>query len=165
MYGQLKKARYHVKKTLLNGKSINAHISPKGYYGVFWGSVSNEDGSVPTRMKKFGDGEIETENAQEYFYDMKVDDRGNDAYDIINDNLHRHLQTHIGEVDPIKYHWQCGFGGDEMDGMLDFWLPTKIKCPPDMKFAILGKNYVMSFSYAEDDSGLSSEEEDQDDDD
>lgn len=151
MYGKLIKARYHVKKTLPKGKSMDAYISPKGYCGMFQGSVSNEDGSA-------------LEDAQDYFFDMKVDDDGNDAWEIINNNLHRHLRKHIGKVDPIKYHWQCGFGGDEMDGLLDFWLPTQIKCPPDMKFTILNKNYVMSFSYAGEDSGLSSEEEDQDDD-
>jgi hypothetical protein len=116
-----------------------------GYLGMFWGSVRNEDRTA-------------LEDAADYFFDIV--DNGRDAWDIINDKLHRHLRKHIGEVDPIKYHWQCGFGGDEMDGLLDFWLPTQITCPPDMKFAILDRKYVMSFSYAGDDSGFSSEEED-----
>ena len=94
-----------------------------------------------------------------------MEDNGKEAWDIINDKLHCQLQTQIGKVDFNKYHWQCGFGGDEMDGLLDFWLPTQIACPADMHFTILGKNYVMSFIYGGDDLGLGSEKEDEDNDD
>jgi hypothetical protein len=149
MYGKFKKAHYYPEKVLRNGQVMKARISPKGYYGMFWGTVSNEDGFT-------------VEYASDYF--LRIEDKGKEAWDIINDKLHRHLQTHIGEVDFHKYHWQCGFGGDEMDGLLDFWLPTRIKCPPDMEFKILDKKYVMSFDYSGDDSSLSSEEEDKDDD-
>jgi len=146
MYGNFNKARYYPEKILENGRVLKSQITPKAYSGMFWGSVSNEDGST-------------LKYASDYFFE--VVDNGKEAWDIINDKLDRHLQTHIGDVDSKKYRWQSGFGGDEMDGLLEFWLPTRIECPPDMKFEILGKTYVMSFHYDGGDKlGFSSEEED-----
>lgn len=129
-----------------------------GYIGLFWGSVRNEDGSVLKSTKKYGEEIVESDSATDYFFD--IEDNGNEAWDIINEKLQRHMRTHIGKVDFHEYHWQCGFGGDEMDGLLDFWLPTQIGCPPDMQFEILGRKYVMSFNYGGNDLGLGSEEED-----
>jgi hypothetical protein len=131
------------------GQKIKTNSGITGYGGLFWGSVSNEDGS-------------NIEYASDFFF--KVEENGKEAWDIINDKLHLHLHKHIGKVDRLKYHWQCGFGGDEMDGLLDFWLPTQIECPPDMKFKILGEKYVMSFNYGGDDLDLSPEEQDEDND-
>jgi len=163
MYGKFKKAHYYPETTLRNGQVMKARISPKGYSGMFWGSVRNEDGSLVKGTRMYNGEPFETDSAEQFFFD--IEDNGREAWDIINDKLHRHLQKHIGEVDRDKYHWQCGFGGDEMDGLLDFWLPTQIECPPDMKFEILGKKYVMSFHYSGDDElSFSSEEEDEDDD-
>jgi len=116
------------------------------YIGLMWGSVSNEDGHT-------------LNDAAHFFFEV-VDD-GKEAWDIISDKLDLHLQTHIGDVDRKKYSWQSGFGGDEMDGLLEFCLPTQIECPPDMKFEILGKKYVMSFRYSGGDKlDFGSEEED-----
>ena len=125
------------------GEKLTSKSGTTGYSGIFWGSVRNEDGS-------------QLQYAQDVFFEI------DGAWEIINDKLQRHLQKHIGVVDRKNYHWQCGFGGDEMDGMLDFWLPTPLDCPPDMKFTILNKKYVMSFSYGWDNSCLSSEEENHD---
>jgi hypothetical protein len=131
------------------GQKIKSTSGTTGYGGLFWGSVRNEDGS-------------DIEYASDFFFN--VDDNGHDAWDIINDKLYFHLRKHIGQVDLINYHWQSGFGGDEMDGLLDFWLPTQIECPPDMQFKILGKNYIMSFKYDGDNLSLGSEEQDEDND-
>jgi len=109
-----------------------------------WGSVRNEDGSI-------------FKYASDYFF--KIKDDSNEAWDIISDKLDRHVRMHIGEVDRDKNRWwQSGFGGDEMDGLIDFCLPTPIECLPDMEFEILGKKYVMSFTYGGDDSTFGSEE-------
>jgi hypothetical protein len=143
---------------MMYGHKHKSNSGITGYIGLFWGSVCNEDGTNLKSTKKYGEEIVESDSAADYFFD--IEDGGNEAWDIINDKLHRHLRKHIGEVDHIKYHWQCGFGGDEMDGLLDFWLPTQIECPPDMEFKILGRKYVMYFSYSGDGSGLSSEEED-----
>ena len=79
-----------------------------GYLGMFWGSVRNEDGTNLKSTKKYGEEIVESDSANDFFFD--IEDGGNEAWDIINDKLHRHLHKHIGKVDRIKYHWQCGFG-------------------------------------------------------
>jgi hypothetical protein len=133
----------------------------KGYVGMFWGTVLNEDGSKLKGMMKYGDEMVKTNQASDILFD--VTDGDQTAWEIINDDLSIHITKHIGNVDQ-PYSWQCGFGGDEMDGCLDFWLPTKIACPPDMQFEINGKMYIMKFKYSDDESDLSSEEQDKDDD-
>jgi hypothetical protein len=42
-------------------------------------------------------------------------------------------------------HWQCGFGGDEGSGLLDYWLNEKIIELPDVVFEIDGITYTMVF--------------------
>jgi hypothetical protein len=145
------------------GQKVKCECDIIGYSGLFWGSVRNEDGTIVKGTKMYNGEEFPIDSAEEYFFE--IEDNGKDAWDIINDKLSRHMQTHIGEIDLTKYHWQCGFGGDEMDGLVDFCLPTQIPCPPDMEFEILGKNYVMSFRYGGDDSTFGSEEQDEDNDD
>ena len=140
------------------GQKLKSKSGITGYTGLFWGSVRNADGSAVKGTRIYNGEEFPTDSAEEYFFNIE------DAWEIINDKLYRHLHTHIGDVEHDKYHWQCGFGGDEMDGLLDFWLPRQIACPPDMTFEVLGKKYVMSFSYGGEDLGLCSEEEDQDND-
>jgi len=152
------------KHNKMYGQKKTTKTGVTGYSGIFWGSVRNEDGSLVTGTRMYNGEPFDTDSAEEFFFEMYDNDK--EAWDIISDKLDRHLQTHIGDVDLDKYHWQCGFGGDEMDGCLEFWLPTRIERPPVMKFEILGKKYVMSFYYSGgDNSGLSSEEEDEDNDD
>jgi hypothetical protein len=137
------------------------HTSKSGdtsYVGLFWGTIFDEDGSKFRSLRMQAGQLVESDDFNLYMLDVQG------AWEKINDKLQDHMTKQIGPtVSP--YGWQCGFGGDEMDGLLDFCLPTRIPCPPPMHFTINGIKYTMKFKYSgDDDSDLSSEEQDKDDD-
>lgn len=129
-----------------------------GYGGVFWGTIFDEDGAKFRYLRGEAGELVQSDSFDLYTLDIEG------AWDKINDKLHDHMLKQIGPV-VSPYSWQCGFGGDEMNGLLDFCVPTRIQCPPPMHFTINGTKYTMKFNYGgDDDSSLSSEEQDKDDD-
>lgn len=113
--------------------------TPAGYAGLFWGTVYTSNG------KKL-------ESAEEYFMTLeeKQEDDELDYCDIISDKIAEYCMRQLGPLcgnDP-DYHYQSGFGGDEADGLIDFWLPVKAPELPDMKFVIENKEYTLKWEYS-----------------
>jgi hypothetical protein len=110
---------------------------PAGYGGLFWGSVYFKDSGEHIKMAEF------------YFTDL-AENNDNDTYDYwekIDDCIGKHCKKYL----PSKgehHHYQYGFGGDEGDGLIDFWLPKPVKEMPDMEFEIEGIKYVMKWDYS-----------------
>lgn len=109
-----------------------------GYGGLFWGSVYDSDGNQ-IRM------------ADDYFWDFgKVDHPEDDFkywYDIDN-FIGEHCDKYIRPYSSNIHHYQYGFGGDESNGLIDFFVENPIPEMPDMPFEIAGKNYVMKWIYS-----------------
>ena len=158
MYGKFLPSSVTPSFQRYDGTMTNPLSKPDGYVGLFLGTIFDEDGSKFRCLREYAGQLVQSDSFNLYVLDIEG------AWDKINDKLQDHMTKHIGPV-AMPYGWQCGFGGDEMDGLLDYWLPTKLACPPEMKFTISGMKYIMKFSYSgEDDSDLSSEEQDKDDD-
>jgi hypothetical protein len=113
---------------------------PAGYTGLFRGHVTDIDGN-----------KIHEYSACDYFLDLKKpenDDGGLnfETWEIINQQLGEFVKIHMPQQED-EYHWQCGFGGDESDGLIDFFCKQKVKLPPPMIFEVYGKKYEMTWKY------------------
>jgi hypothetical protein len=123
--------------TNMNGDTVPLH-TPAGYGGLFWGKVYTSDGN-------------KIESAQDYFWELgKVDNPENDFkyWEKIIDFINHHCIKYIGPVCGITHHYQSGFGGDESDGLIDFWTEKPVPEMPDMPFEIAGKAYVLKWEYS-----------------
>lgn len=117
--------------------------SGKGYGGLLHGSI-----------KEKKTGRERTEDDFSYGFDGTRNE-----YDIINDKLAAHFTAHLN-AEPGNYdrkslnkegfNWQSGFGGDEGNGEIDFFLPKKIKMLSPMSFRINNVDYIMTFSFGGD---------------
>jgi hypothetical protein len=120
----------------IRGETIE-HSSPAGYGGLFWGRVYDSEGK---RIRM----------AEDYFWELgKVDHPEDDFkywYDI-DELIHQHCLKYIH---PYRgdLHYQSGFGGDECDGLIDFWVKEPIPEMPDMPFEIAGKKYTIKWEYS-----------------
>lgn len=74
------------------------------------------------------------------FFDCETDE-----WVIINDAMKKVLIPILPERGVDKSNWQCGFGGDEGNGLVDYWLPKKIAYLPNVVFKIKGIEYKMIF--------------------
>ena len=119
--------------------------TPAGYSGLFWGTVYG----------KYGE---RIANAQDYFREL-AEENGVDGFiyeDEISDALEEHCEIYIDPYCGIDYNYQSGFGGDDCDGLVDFWTEKPIPTMPPMYFKICKRIYVMKFEYS------SGSEEDED---
>jgi hypothetical protein len=133
--------KFHAAKdemiTTLRGDKVPLH-TPAGYGGLFWGSVYGPDGK---RIR----------NAQDYFWDLGKDDHPDDDFQYwydIDQLINEHCIKYIGPYRGENHHYQSGFGGDESDGLIDFWTEKPIPEMPDMPFEIAGKKYVLKWDYS-----------------
>ena len=121
----------------IHGEMIEFH-QRAGYGGLFWGSVYGPDGK---KIKM----------ANDYFWELgKVDHPEDDFkywYDI-DELISQHCTQYIGPYRGPDHHYQSGFGGDESDGLIDFWTENPVPEMPDMPFTIAGKNYVLKWRYS-----------------
>ena len=87
-------------------------------------------------------------DADTYFWELDKNGYLEDA-DSISKDLDKHLSNnwHSVESSSSKYSYQSGFGGNNGDGLVDFFLENKMPCPKDMKFKVYNKNYTMKFRY------------------
>ena len=121
--------------------------TPAGYGGLFRADVTDMDGNS-----------LHDYSVADYFLGLKNPDENEDTYknlnfetwEIINEHVRDVLSKHMPEQDD-KYHWQCGFGGDEGDGLIDFFCKEKIDLPPPSIFRVYGKSYRMTWYYDGDD--------------
>jgi hypothetical protein len=67
-------------------------------------------------------------------------------YKLIDELCTRHLKPLMNGDE--SYAYQSGFGGDESDGLIDFWLPVKVPELPIISFEIYGKKYELRWKYS-----------------
>ena len=106
------------------------------HYGLFWGQIFNEDGEP-------------IECAADYFYELgKKNDCDFDYWNIISYKISDFTDEHFGQCCGKDSHYQSGFGGDECDGLIDFYVEKPIAIQlPDLEFEIQGKTYTISWTY------------------
>jgi hypothetical protein len=114
--------------------------TPAGYAGLFWGKVFHGNGR---RIK----------NAEDYFCNLAKKNGEDYEYlywDIIGEAIDLYCEKYIAPLinDHDQYHFQSGFGGDECDGLIDFWLPEPIAKMPPLRININGKNYILRWEYS-----------------
>jgi len=109
--------------------------TPAGYGGLFWGRVYGPDGKKITI-------------AQDYFMELGKDEDEFKYWYEIDALIHQHCMKYIHPYRGDNHHYQSGFGGDESDGLIDFWTEKPIPEMPDMPFEIAGKAYVLKWDYS-----------------
>jgi len=107
--------------------------TPPGYGGLFWGHVFHGNGR---RIKI----------AQDYFMELaKKNGEEHDFvyWELIDAEIGKHCEKYIGPYFKPSHHYQYGFGGDESDGIIDFWLPEPVAETPPLRFKIRNKRYII----------------------
>ncbi len=147
-FGKFYPAKTERVKTILG--EVVTFNTPAGYGGLFWGSVYDSDGNAIS-------------NAQDYFLELgKAHNRYHDYeyWDVIVDFIDEHCLKYVNPYCGDKHHYQSGFGGDEADGVIDFWVEEQLPEMPKMPFEIAGKSYIMKWYYStgdpRDDTSVSS---------
>ena len=108
----------------------------EGYEGEFYGIISEKN-----------TGHQITEN-----------DFDTEEYDIINEKLNLHCEEYRKanfteeenkELDDSQsiYEFRCGFGGDDQNGVINFFVSKQIPLPSKMKFTINNITYIMRFKF------------------
>lgn len=113
--------------------------TPAGYAGLFWGTVYEMDGT-------------KINHAEAHFEQLALND-GKDRYeyvnliaDVIDNHCHNYIAPYCGENG--EYNYQSGFGGDESDGMIDFWCEKPIPRMPNSLFGFGGKTWFIKWEYS-----------------
>jgi hypothetical protein len=122
---------------------------PAGYTGLFWGSVLDAKGKT-------------IELASDYFWDREDFEHGFNCWEIIDEFIGQHCAKYISPYCGEKHSYQYGFGGDECDGLIDFWATERIPTMPDMPFEIAEEKYTITWRYS---PGHSDDDDEDDDDD
>lgn len=121
--------------------------TPSGYGGLFWGSVYDAKGK---RINL----------ASDYFWDRKLplDDQF-DAWEHISECIDAHCSKYVAPYCDDRHSYQSGFGGDESDGLIDFWAKDPIPEMPDMPFEVAGEKYTIRWDYSSGHDDSDDEEE------
>lgn len=131
--------------TTMRGDKVPLN-TPSGYGGLFWGRVYDSDGN---RIR----------TASDYFWELGQDKPEDDFryWYAIDELIHQHCLKYIHPYRGDNHHYQSGFGGDDCDGLIDFWVKEPIPEMPDMPFEIAGEKYIIKWEYS---SGSMDEDED-----
>lgn len=122
--------------------------TPAGYCGVFRAHITDINGN-----------KLHEYSVSDYFLALKNPD-GNEytgkdmnfeTWEIVDEQISRVLCKHMPKRTHSSYHWQSGFGGDEGDGLVDFFCEQKVTLPPLSIFHLYGKLYKMTWYYCGDD--------------
>jgi hypothetical protein len=150
-FGKFHPAKTEMIKTI-SGEIIE-HSSPAGYGGLFWGRVYDSDGNL-IRLASDYFWELGKENNPEYDFQY---------WEEIDELIHEHCLLYVQPYTSDRHHYQSGFGGDESDGLIDFWVKDPIPEMPDMLFEIAGKKYTIKWNYSSgdmyDDTSVSSDDD------
>jgi hypothetical protein len=113
--------------------------SPAGYSGLFRANVTYANGK-----RVFAEDGDEVYSVSDYFFN-----RDESSWETVNDSMDKFY----GAIVPRDgtYGCQYGFGGDEGDGLIDFFAKERIEVPKPMKFELFGTEYVMSWYYCGED--------------
>lgn len=135
-FGKFYPAKKEMIKTM-RGESVLLE-TPAGYGGLFWGRVYDSDGK---RMRM----------ASDYFWNLGQENNPEhdfqyweDIDQLIGEYCAKYIHPYCGD----RHHYQYGFGGDESDGLIDFWVKDPIPEIPDMPFEIAGKKYVIKWEFS-----------------
>lgn len=117
-------------------------IIPAGYGGMFTGTVYHQDN-------------IKIKNAEDYFINIaKTNNKQKDGFDYIDEiidaiDMHcaKYIDPLLGPDNGLTYHYQSGFGGDDTDGVISFWLPVKVPDMPNLTFKIENILYTIKWNY------------------
>jgi hypothetical protein len=122
--------------TRLDGTTVPLD-TPPGYGGLFWGRVYDSDGN---RIRR----------ASDYFWELGQDNMEDEFryWYVIDELIHQHCLKYIHPYRGYAHHYQSGFGGDESDGLIDFWVKEPIPEMPDMPFEIEGEKYILKWEYS-----------------
>jgi hypothetical protein len=122
------KDRKHSYDVFYINHKLYGELNNGGYCGIFKGKIYDSDGKIITESDLF---------------DLDCANKDN----IEDIDLYKHLYKNWHKKIPVtsKYGFQAGIGGDEGTGLIDFYLEKPVKCPPDMKFILYGKEYTMKF--------------------
>lgn len=112
--------------------------TPAGYGGLFWGNVYFKDTGECISMAEY------------YFTDLgeRNDDCIYDYWMTIDEYIGKHCKKYLPKKTSEHHHYQYGFGGNNCDGLIDFWLAEPVKKMPDMEFVIEGVTYVLKWRYS-----------------
>jgi hypothetical protein len=112
--------------------------TPAGYGGLFWGYVYNSQEKV-------------IPHAEDYFLELGEKNDPSDQFkywDIIDHKITSHCLKYIDPYCGANHHYQSGFGGDEGNGLIDFWTEKRIPEMPDLEFEIEGEKYTIKWLYS-----------------
>lgn len=137
-YGKFKPAKTTLIKNRWDGHEATVS-TPDGYGGLFWGRV-------------YDAGNTLIFPASDYFMRL-AEDKQLDTFEywnILTELIDRHCVEYLNPLmgQNLNYNYQSGFGGDDCDGLIDFWLPVQVPDLPDMPFTIEGKPYVLKWQYS-----------------
>jgi len=115
-----------------------------GYSGDFRGSITDIDGN-----------DVDDYSASQYFLTLrnpknntlKEDDMNFETWEIIDNYISNCVSEYMPECDHKYYHWQCRFGGNDLDGLVEFFCKEKVKILPPMIFKVYDKSYRMIWTY------------------
>jgi hypothetical protein len=109
-----------------------------GYTGIFYGTITYADGK-PLIL------DDETQLVSDYFRSKDPEFFDNEFFEKISDQLYSYYADTFKCEKPYTY--QIEFSGDAADGIIDFYMPKKMKRPKPMKFTFLDKEYMISWNY------------------
>lgn len=136
-YGKFVPARKY-SGTREDGTTYSGEI-PAGYSGLFRARISNVD-ETPI---------LDDNGVKLYRYTSVSDhwfNKDESIFEIVNDCMENKYGCIV--LDGKPYGAQYGFGGDECDGLIDFFAKERVKLPEPMKFEAFGKEYLMTWYYA-----------------
>ncbi len=137
-YGLFKQAEV---KTFKDFKDETVVLNtPAGYAGLFWGRLYDSDG-----YRIYCGSEILMRLAQENGEtDMFA------YWDVVSKLIDKQCETYLKPLmnGDESYAYQSGFGADECDGLIDFWLPTKVPELPNIPFEVGGKKFELRWEYS-----------------
>jgi hypothetical protein len=110
----------------------------EGYEGEFYGIIHDKK----TGKKIVVDDEFDEED--DYPYIQKKLKSHCAKY--CEDNFTKEENKELDDPDS-EYEFICGFGGDEQDGIINFFVDKKIPLPPNMEIEFDDKTYIMSFKF------------------
>lgn len=120
-----------------NGVPLNTLA---GYSGLFRGQVHS---SLTGKLVSL---------AEDYFWMLGKIDYPDDEFkywyyisDLINEHCIKYIRPYCGNGE--NYYYQSGFGGDESNGLIDFWTQSPVPEMPDMHFKIAETLYMIKWKY------------------
>lgn len=131
-----RKAPHNNSTTKYGDEKTRSNI--KGYEGEFYGIIHNKE----TNKKIDVDEEFDEQDDYSYI----EEELKSHCKKYCEDNFTKEENKELNRADS-EYEFICGFGGDEQDGIINFFVQKKIPLPPDMEIKFDDNTYIMSFKF------------------